>query len=55
MLMAAVVFVEMHKTIMGGTQFFFWWGIGCCHGLGELEYAINPYLANYVGICGSMN
>ena len=53
-LRAAVVFVMMHKTIMGATHFF-WWGIGGCHGLGKLENAINPYMANYVEICGSMN
>ena len=45
---------QLHKTIMGATHFF-WWGIGGCHGLGELENAVNPYMANYVGICGSMN
>ena len=53
-LRAAVVFVMMHETIMGATHFF-WWGIGGCHGLGEPGNAINPYMANYVGICGSMN
>ena len=51
MLRAVVVFVKMHKTIMGATHFF-WWGIGGCHGLGKLENALNPYMANYVG---SMN
>ena len=45
-----MVFVKKHKTIMGTTHYFFWWGIGGWHGLGELENAINPYMANYVGI-----
>ena len=40
-----MVFVKMHKTIMGATHFFFWWGIGGRHGLGELENAINLYMA----------
>ena len=47
------MFVKMHKTIKGVTLFFFWWGIGGCHGLGELENAINPYMSKYVGVCES--
>ena len=43
-----MVFVKMHKTIMGATQFF-----GCCHGLGELENAINLCMSKYVGVCES--
>ena len=47
-----MVFVKMHKTIMDAT--IFWWGIGGCHGLGELGDAMNPYVADYFGVCGSM-
>ena len=37
----------------GCDAFFFWWGIGGCHGLGELENAINPCMSKYVGVCES--
>ena len=51
---AEVVFVKMHKKLMSATHLLFWWGIGGFHRPGELENFINPYMANYVGIWGSM-
>ena len=48
-----VVFVKMHKPIMGATHFFFWWGIGGCYGLGELENAIHPCMSKFITVCES--